>query len=74
MKKQELDGCLKKLKLSKAQLGKIIGRDPDCLDAMGDRCVRALVLKEDIREIVLRARLHFPEATLVAVRSIDDAS
>ena len=74
MKPQELNACVKRLSggLSEQQLLKLVGvADKAKITAEQARCIRALVLHEDIREYVLRVRQWFPNAVFTGVRSTD---
>lgn len=71
MKPDELNKCLKVLGLSRMQVQKLLGcRDLRVMSKDNDRCVRALVLKQDVREAVFALRTHFPELKFVAIRAL----
>lgn len=73
MKPQELKECLRRLNMSEAQLAKLLGKPSlKTIDDTRARCIRALVLKPEIRSLVDAWRVVFPDATLTAVRPIDD--
>lgn len=73
MTRQELDKCLKHLNMSEASLLKLVGcRDARAISSEQARCIRALVLKKEIRELVEKWRAEFPEMTMTGIRTLDD--
>jgi hypothetical protein len=74
MKKDELKRCLQRLNMSYGALAKLIGcRDLSKMSHDQARCVRALVLKEDIRTLVFQWHRGFPDLQFTAIRTLDDA-
>jgi hypothetical protein len=56
--------------MTRMQLESILGRKVDKIDDMTARCIRALVLKPDVRKVVTEARICFPDATFEAIRTV----
>ena len=73
MKAAEFSAILKRLKLSEAHLLRLVGAsDKTKISKDQARCLRALALHEDIRDLVLRARAEWPHVVFTGVRALDD--
>jgi len=70
MKPQELRECLRRLGMTRMQLESILGRRVDNVDEMTARCIRALVLRPEVRKLVQEVRICFPSATFEAIRMV----
>ena len=72
MKPQELRECLRRLGMTKHQLGALLDTDLAVIDLDTARRIRALVLRPDVRDVVSRVRICFSDATFAAIRTITD--
>lgn len=71
MNSDELKRCLKHLNISPGALQKLIGcRDLRKMSQDNARCIRALVLKRDVRELVFQWRSAFPDLEFTAIRAM----
>lgn len=72
VKPEELKNCLKRLNMTELQLGKLIGfKKAKTITQAQARCIRALVLHEDVRSEVFKFRDAFPDLEFTAIRSLE---
>lgn len=59
--------------MSEQRLSKLIdAEDLTKTTQMQDRCIRALVLKPEIRSLISQWRVAFPALTFTAIRALSD--
>ncbi len=75
MKQSEFDKCRARLNISEHQLLKLVdATDKKAIGPDQARCIRALVLHEDIRDLVMRAKQEWPDAVFTGVRALNEPS
>ncbi len=73
MKPEEMKRCLARLNMSPGSLQKLIGcRELKKITPAQARCVRALVLHDDVRSLIFKWRSAFPDLEFIAIKALEN--